>query len=96
MVKRKILLGEITVLQPNEGTKNFAMYNVCKKLKLNSSAKILRQFFLCVRCNNVLNVNLSTHHNKLKRHFSQCGSLNKKKSTGALCLMNMGYEIIDN
>lgn len=97
MVKQKILRGDITVLNPNEGTKNFALYKVCKKLKLASSGEILRQYFLCIKCNNVLNVNLSTHHNQLKRHFLRCGSSNEKMSIGSWYFMkNMGYDIINN
>lgn len=71
-IYKKILEGEIVTIKPHKFSKNFEMYTVCRKLKWAKSGKIVRHFFLCTSCETVLNINLTTHHNILKRHSSKC------------------------
>lgn len=77
-VYKKILEGEIVTIKPQKNGKNYELYTVCRKLKWANSGKIVRHFFLCINCENVLNINLSTHHNVLKRHCSKCNNASDK------------------
>lgn len=72
LVHKKILRGEIRAVKPQKNAKKFELYSVCRKLKFVETNKIVRHFFLCTTCETVLNINLSTHHNTLKRHFLKC------------------------
>lgn len=59
---------------PQKNGMNHELYSVCRKLKWTNSGKIVRHFFLCMSCETVLNINLTTHHNILKRHSLKCNS----------------------
>lgn len=82
VIKEKMMKGEIVLLKPEIGTKNFNMYNVCHRLKSVSSQKAKPHYFFCIKCERVLNVNTSTHHNTLKRHFLKCSSVSGNISKG--------------
>lgn len=70
-VKQNLQSGEVITCEADKQSKTFALYSICKRLK-TKAGEIVRDFFFCTSCCSVLNVNLSTHYNQLKRHYEAC------------------------
>lgn len=82
-VQQKLQSGEVITCEADKLSKTFALYSICKRLK-TKAGETVRDFFLCTSCCSVLNVNLSTHYNQLKRHYEACTGIKIKNAPRGL------------
>lgn len=71
-VKEDIHNNILHAIPPIIGSRCYDLYKICQRLQYKATNKELKHFFLCAKCDKILNINLNTHHNELKRHYEQC------------------------
>lgn len=43
-----------------------------RKLRMAATKQPIANFFFCLTCNTILNVEVSSHYNQLIRHYNMC------------------------
>lgn len=71
--------GYIVISDPFRKTKNYQIYNVCKRLRFKTGERIPHYLF-CTKCGTVLNINLSRQYHLLTRHYEACTGISVKSA----------------
>lgn len=69
MFKNKIVVAKDAI----PGSSNYTYYHHIQRLHFVSNTnKVILAHFFCTSCKNILNIDTTSHHNDLKRHYEKC------------------------